>query len=93
MKNTQRNTVKPCYFKLLMQLQAQNEKMYSWAEIGRALNISGTAVRDIFLTDHSKQKAIRFATWGRLLDFFEAEGMPLSHGDLFVTEKANNQED
>ncbi len=76
--------VSPNFFQCLMKLQEKRHKVYSWQDIGSALGMSRQAAQHLFLSEPSDNGFIKYSTMSALLDFFAAEGMPITVADLFT---------
>lgn len=68
-------------FTLKRQLEIRNGRPYSWKEIARATGIHRNTLQNIA---SNKTGGIDNGVLGNLLDFFAAEGMPVSLSDLFT---------
>lgn len=82
-------TVKPNFFTCLMRLQDKNKKIYSWAEIGDAIGMSRQAAQSLFMAETTDNSFLRYGTFGRLVDFFATEGLPVAPNDLFVIDDSD----
>jgi hypothetical protein len=80
-----KHSVKFDLFRQLRQLEAQNEKQYSYRDIARSGTMHRHTVERI-ASNESNEKMLR--QLAELLDFFHAEGMPIEIGDLFSVERA-----
>ncbi len=67
--------------KLLRQLAAQNNRDYDKVWVAKACGVSRPTITAI-ATGQSKR--IDLVTIGKLLDFFSAQGMPVTVSDLFT---------
>lgn len=74
-----------------MRLQEQNKKVYSWADVGNAIGMSRQAAQSLFMSEPTENSFLRYGTFGELLDFFHAEGMPITPNDLFVVEDSPSE--
>lgn len=72
-------------YDVLNRLEGQNKRRYSDAEVAKASGLHRHTVRILRAGKHEP-------TLDKLLNFFEAEGMPISVSDLFTieTEPENN---
>lgn len=84
--------VLPNFFQCLMKLQEKRHKVYSWQDVGTALGMSRQAAQALFLSDQKDNSFIKYSTLSKLIDFFAAEGMPITVNDLFIvtTESPEN---
>lgn len=77
-------TMKPNFFSCLLKLQAQNGRVYSWQDVGQKIGLSRQATHALFTGKLSDKAFIKYTTLGKLIEFFESEGMPVTPNDLFV---------
>ena len=66
---------------LLRQLSAKNNKSYDKVTVAALSGISRTTIT---LITNNENKRADFETLGKLLDFFQSEGMPITIADLFT---------
>lgn len=65
----------------LSELQKNNHRVYTYADIANVSGLTRQGVRRL-LTQGTKQ--IDVDTLGKLISFFENEGMPVTLNDLFT---------
>lgn len=75
--------IKPAFMECLLRLQEQNQKRYTWSEIGTALGMSKQGARNLFTKESD---SVRYSTLSGLLNFFANEGLRLTVGDLLPIE-------
>lgn len=68
-------------FALKRQLEIHSNRPYTWAEIEAATGIHRNTLSNYASNSTSR---LDFDVAARLLDFFAAEGMPITVGDLFT---------
>lgn len=79
-------------FALVNQLERQNNRRYSYSELGAALGISHQSAKILLKQKTDPNSYLRYGLIGKLLDFFKAEGMSITVGDLYVTiDKADSE--
>lgn len=66
---------------LLRQLSAKNNRDYDKVTVAVLSGISRTTITSI---TNNENKRVDFETLGKLLDFFQSEGMPIEIQDLFT---------
>lgn len=74
-------TIQYNIFNLKKQLEIQNQKEYSWAQIAELSDIHRNTVLNLA---NDRTQRVDLDVVARLLTFFKSEGMPVSIGDLFV---------
>ncbi len=74
-------TVTLNYVTLLQKVERKNQRRYKYSEIAKITGLSRQTATKLFT---GKAQAVDLATLAALLDFFAAEGMPISPGDLFT---------
>lgn len=67
-----------------MKLQEKRHRVYSWQDVGTALGMSRQAAQSLFMGEPTENGFVKYSTLAGLLDFFAAEGMPITVNDLFV---------
>lgn len=77
-------TAKFNLFALHKQLELKNGKRYSWRSISRATGLHENTVANVV---HNRTQQVKLQTLTALMDFFDAEGMPIEIGDFFVVER------
>lgn len=77
------NTVTFNVDRLLRQLSAKNNKDYDKVTVAALSGISRTTITSI---TNNENKRTDFETLGKLLDFFQGQGMPITIADLFTVE-------
>jgi DNA-binding XRE family transcriptional regulator len=78
------NTVAFNVDRLLRQLSAKNNKSYDKVTVAALSGISRTTITSI---TNNENKRCDFETLGKLLDFFQGQGMPITIADLFTVEQ------
>lgn len=66
---------------LIRRLEVKNERDYEYQQIAQACGLSRFTVASIANSDSIR---IELRTIDKLLDFFAAEGMPITISDLFT---------
>lgn len=74
-------TIKYNLFALKLQLEVKNTRPYTWKEIASAVNAHPNTLQNIA---GNKTARVDTHVMAGLLDFFAAEGMPITVADLFV---------
>lgn len=74
-------TIKYNLFALKRQLEVKNTRPYTWKEIANAVNAHPNTLQNIA---GNKTARVDTHVMAGLLDFFAAEGMPITVADLFV---------
>ena len=77
-------TVRPAFLECLHKLEEKQGKRYSWAHIGRKMGLTRQAAQALFTGESSDDSFAKYGTIAKLLDFFAAEGMPVTIADLFT---------
>jgi len=72
---------------LLRQLSAKNDKGYEKTLVADLSGISRTTITNITNEPSKQSKRTDLETVGKLLSFFESEGMPITIADLFSVER------
>ena len=75
--------VKFTFLEKVNKLEQATKHRYTYVEISDKSGLSRHTVRKLMT---GKTRAVDLDTLGKLLDFFVAEGMPVTVGDLFATE-------
>lgn len=68
-------------FMLKRQLEMHKGKSYSWQEISHTTGVHFNTLHNI---ENNKTRRLDLDIVAKLLDFFAAEGMPVSVDDLFL---------
>lgn len=69
-------------FDLKMQLQAKLGREVSWAEISRESGVNQNTLTSLL---HNKARRVDLDTLEKLIAYFNAQGMAITHADLFQT--------
>ena len=77
-------TVRPAFMQCLHRLEEKQGNRLSWAHIGRQMGMTRQAAQALFTGDSSDDSFAKYGTIAKLLDFFAAEGMPVTVADLFT---------
>lgn len=84
--------VKSNLFALLNQLERQNNRRYTYTELGTALGISYQSAKASLKQKDDPNSYLRYGLIGKLLDFFKSQGMFITVGDLYITVDIDKEE-
>lgn len=73
--------VKYNLFSLKRKLEIQSDRVYTWKEISRATGIHTNTLQNLA---GNKTARIDLDILGKLMDYFEQQGVPIQPNDLFV---------
>ena len=77
------HTIKFNLFKLRANLEAELKGPVSWVKIAEATGVHRNTMQNLV---NNKTSTVDLEVMGKLLDFFAAEGMPITIADLFTVE-------
>lgn len=75
------NKIKFNLFSLRAKLEAKSGRTYSWVEIAKVTGAHRNTIQNLAA---NRTGTIDTVVAGKLLDFFAAEGMPITVADLFT---------
>lgn len=79
-------TVELNFKRKLLDLEMLTNRRWKYTEIADSSDLSRQTITKLF---DGHANAIDLKTLGKLLTFFEAHGMPLQVGDLFIVSRLN----
>lgn len=71
-------------FSLKRKLEMQTGRAYTWKEISAATRIHTNTLQNL---SNNKTARIDLGIMGKLMDYFESEGLPVEPADIFVITK------
>lgn len=83
-------TVEFNLFALVKRLEERTGKRHAWSKMADEAGISRGTLYNIQAND---TKAMDKATIGKLMAYFDAQGMPITPGDLYKWEKQDDARD